>query len=181
MIHKISSFKIPLQHLYVPCSFHGTRACNMIYWKNMRLFAITIIWCPLLYFLNRILLTVFWENMGVYNLISCSFHAVICSNLICITKFFIIPICRIWNWINIYVSRKWLYCSELSTNFSKDNFCLNVYFNVFLPCFFFDFVRCIKISLLVTNTAECCKFLWKTHSIFLIICKINYWLMAFWT
>ena len=36
-------------------------------------------------------------------------------------------------------------------------------------CFFFDFVRCIKVSFPVTNTTGICKFVWKTHSNLVIL------------
>ena len=97
------------------------------------------------------------------NLISCFFHAVICSFLISFAKLCITPICTIWNWINIHASRKWLNCSQHSTNFPKDNFCSNIYFSIFLFCFLFVFARCKKVSLPVTNATGTCKFVWKSH------------------
>ena len=95
-----------------------------------------------------------------------------------------IPICRIWNWIHIHSSREWLYCFEASTNFSKDNNCLKSYFK-HVPSLVFiwscTLLGCIEGSFPVTNITKNCNFVCKTHTSFLITCKIKCWLMIFWT
>ena len=95
----------------------------------------------------------------------------------------LLPICRIWNWIQIYASRKWLYCFQPSINFSGSN-CSNIYFK-HVPSLVFvwscTLLGCIKVSFPVTNATKNCNFVCKTHSSFLIIYKLNCWLMTFWT
>ena len=124
-----------------------------------------------------------WKRRS--NLIRCSFHTAICSNFICFTKLSIkIPIYRICNWIHIHSLKTWL-ASNLLPVSREATIARTFISNMFLHCFFLDFVLtllgCIKVSFPITNITGNCKFVCKTHSSFLIICKINCWLIAFWT
>ena len=73
-------FSIDLRkHLYSSCSFHSTRTCSIIYRRKMRIFPVTLYWCPFSNLPNLTPFTVLWENMGVYTFIT----NIQCHNNIC--------------------------------------------------------------------------------------------------
>ena len=90
----------------------------------------------------------------------------------------------IWNWIHIHAWRRWIYCFQPSTNLSKGSNCSNAYFK-HVPSLFFiwscTLLGCVKVSFPVTDITGNRKFICKTHSSFLIVYKVNCWLMTLWT